>query len=143
MLTAVQTLSWLPVDLAAATVKDIAFSGPGVSNIFHVENPIRQSWRDVLSTLAPAIGLSPDAQIPYSEWLDRIRAVSDDRMGDNPAKKLLPFFEGDFEHMSGGDVIMDTAETRRVSKTLRQTGGVDEKLISKYVDMWKQLGFLQ
>ncbi|KAF2173929.1 hypothetical protein M409DRAFT_16197 [Zasmidium cellare ATCC 36951] len=137
------TLSWLPVDLAAATVTDITFSGPGASNIFHVENPIRQSWRDVLSTLAPAIGLAPDAQVPYSEWLDRIRAVSDDRMGDNPAKKLLAFFEGDFEHMSGGDVIMDTAETRRVSKTLRQTGGVDENLISKYVDMWKHLGFLQ
>lgn len=122
---------------------DITFSGPGVSNIFHVENPVRQPWRDVLSTLAPAIGLAPDAQVPYSEWLDRIRAVPDDRISENPAVKLLAFFEGDFEHMSGGDVIMDTAETRRVSETLRQTGGVDEKLISKYVDMWKQLGFLQ
>ena len=124
-------------------MKDIAFSGPGVSNIFHVENPIRQSWRDVLSTLAPAIGLSPDAQVPYPEWVERIRAVPDDRIADCPAKKLLAFFEGDFEHMSGGDVIMDTAETRRVSKTLRQTGGVDEKLISKYVNTWKELGFLQ
>ena len=96
----------------------------------------------MLSILAPELGLPPNARVPYAEWVERIKAVSDEHIVENPAKKLLGFFEGDFEHMSSGEVIMDTAETRGVSETLRQTEDVGGALLRKYVDMWTQAGYL-
>ncbi|KAI9688877.1 MAG: putative NRPS-like protein biosynthetic cluster [Bathelium mastoideum] len=138
------TLSWLPVDDAAATVADILFAEQNTctTGVFHLENPVRQAWSDVLSALREALGMQKEAKVNYSEWIAKVKAVPDERLRENPAKKLLDFFEADFEHLSDGGVILDTAETRKVSKTLQESTEVGRDLIKRYVQCWEGSGFL-
>ncbi|KAF2004768.1 acetyl-CoA synthetase-like protein [Amniculicola lignicola CBS 123094] len=136
------TLSWLPVDHAAAATIDMLLN-PSPDIVFHLENPIRQSWADVLRVIAGELGLGGSgAFIPYKVWLSRVLAVPDEKMDANPAKKLAAFFEGDFEHMSGGEIILDTAQSRRASKSLRYQRAVGDELVRRYVEGWKKAGFL-
>lgn len=111
--------------------------------MFHLENSIRQSWHDVLQVIASEIGLDgSEAFLPYSTWLSNVMAVPDDKIDVNPVKKLAAFFEGDFEHMSGGEIILDTAEARRASKSLRCQRAVGDELVRRYVQGWRNGGFL-
>lgn len=55
---------------------------------------------------------------------------------------LADFFREDFQHMAGGDVIMDTAGARRVSATLRAADTVKAEVVKKYVEGWKEIGLL-
>lgn len=60
----------------------------------------------------------------------------------NPAKKIAGFLERDFEHMSSGRAVMDTAEAKKTSKCLSECGEVDEELVKRYVEGWAEPGFL-
>lgn len=55
---------------------------------------------------------------------------------------LGDFFREDFQHMAGGDVIMDTAGARRVSATLRGSDTVKAEMVKRYVEGWKKIGLL-
>ena len=55
---------------------------------------------------------------------------------------LGDFFREDFQHMAGGDVIMDTAGARRVSATLRDSDTVKAEVVKRYVEGWKKIGLL-
>jgi len=111
--------------------------------VFHLENPIRQSWHDVLKVIAAELGIGgSSAFLPYKVWLAKILAVPDDKIEDNPAKKLAAFFEGDFEHMSSGEIILDTSEARKASRSLRLQRAVADELVRRYVGGWKKVRFL-
>ncbi|KAL8829339.1 MAG: hypothetical protein Q9191_002068 [Dirinaria sp. TL-2023a] len=84
------TLSWLPVDVAAAALSDILLSRTTeaftenesrhqpLSPVYHLENPIRWPWKDVFHVLASKIvqkSVNHGSQlpfVPYPTWLDRI-----------------------------------------------------------------------
>ncbi|KAK3337757.1 putative NRPS-like enzyme [Cercophora scortea] len=159
------TLSWLPVDIAAASLTDLLFHTPSPSpspfpsttplsqstpEIYHLENPLRQSWDDILTALETnptlASKFSPTntpgpTRLPYETWLERMLAAPDD--GDrNPAKKMAGFFQKEFEHMAQGKVVLGTEEARRCSPALRAVGIVDAGLVGRYVDAWRAVGFL-
>lgn len=137
------TLSWIPVDLAAQVMVELLFASGGAGQVvFHVENPIRQSWHDVLTVVASGLGIKETGFLPYGEWLSRVLAVSDERMDENPAKKLAGFFADGFERMSGGEIVMDTAKAREVSACLRGMSAVDADLIAAYLARWREAGYL-
>lgn len=94
MLIPVQTLSWLPVDVTAASLSDILLSqatkastanrsreSPELQPLFpvyHLENPVRWPWNDVLDVLGSRLKQKSAEQglelplVPYSNWLDRV-----------------------------------------------------------------------
>lgn len=76
------------------------------------------------------------------EWLRRVCLVADDTAGENPAKELATFYREGFRALAGGNVILDTEKTRKVSPTLRETGGIGPDLIEAYVDSRRRSGFL-
>lgn len=51
-----KTFSWLAADDAAAILVDLAFSPPPDRLVYHVENPVRQSWADIVDRVAGASG---------------------------------------------------------------------------------------
>ncbi|PFH48597.1 hypothetical protein AMATHDRAFT_81705 [Amanita thiersii Skay4041] len=83
----VLTLSWMPVDKAASSIVELLFSTQ-YSPIYHVENPVRQSWKGMVQTLASILrernakleqhGNGQDnmymdlEMVNYQEWLGRI-----------------------------------------------------------------------
>jgi len=146
-----QTLSWLPVDLAARSMSELLFQGastttgasPSRPQIFHLENPIRQAWADVFDHLRPELSISTSSIIPYADWLAKVLEVPDENIDLNPAKKMAEFFQRDFEHMAGGEIVMGTESARKASACLRSCGAVSGDLIRAYVGGWREVGFLE
>lgn len=133
------------MDIAAECMVDILFAQEGTEDnadmcVHHLENPMRQSWEEVLSIIANELGVT--SRLPYREWVTAMLDVPDEYMERNPAKKMANFFVEDFESMSSGKVVMGTERARKVSKTLRATGPLDVDLIKEYVRKWKVMGFL-
>ena len=75
--------------------------------IYHVENPIRQPWHDVLVILSEELSLNDNALSSLDKWLTSIKSMTDDAESTD---LLVEFFEKDFQHMSGGGVVLDTSK---------------------------------
>lgn len=77
--------------------------------------------------------------------MDRVGASAADKGTKDDisaATMLADFFKQDFQHMSGGNVILDTARARAISPTLRGMDAVNGELVACYVDQWRRMGFL-
>lgn len=112
--------------------------------VYHVENPIRQSWVKLAEQLSNLLGVH--TTVPYRDWLDRVQGVPDTKGGNddaNPAKRLFDFFEKDFIRMDCGGVILDTTFAQAISHTLRETTTVGPETLAHYVSNWKHIGFLK
>lgn len=141
-LTRPQTLSWLPVNRAASVISELMLSSLHSLHsqppqlVFHVENSIRQPWSDTLTIIERKLGISSSKRLQFDEWVTKAR----EEEAINP--NLLDFMERYFLHMSGGGVILNTKNTREMSRTLRSFGSVDKETIDLYVDYWRSINFL-
>jgi hypothetical protein len=113
--------------------------------VYHLENPARQPWQQVLASLAPMLGIGIGDTLPFSEWITRIESYGIAKKSDaaNPAHSLLDFFEADFERMASGDVNLDTKNSLAASPSLRSAKAISEQLLVAYVDHWQRVGFLK
>jgi acyl-CoA synthetase (AMP-forming)/AMP-acid ligase II/thioester reductase-like protein/aryl carrier-like protein len=141
------TLSWIPVDIAAQAVCDIAMSKEENSQtVYHVENPVRQSWSDLLANVSSLLRYGPNgsplALWPYKKWLESLRQHQLLDPEACPATKLLPFFEDHFEQMACEGVTLDTFAARRESLTMRRLRGIGEREVGEYITRWRESGFL-
>ncbi|KAL2812451.1 hypothetical protein BDW59DRAFT_167804 [Aspergillus cavernicola] len=134
-------LSWCPVDTVAATLSELLLH-PDVpaSPIYHIENPIRQSWSAMLQILADA--LDAPSIIPFKDWIRRVRQFPGSVEG-NPAARLVGFLDEQFVAMSCGGLVLDTACSQRDSPSLAKSQAVSEDLVRLYVRRWKEIGFLR
>ena len=130
------------MDFAAETLSELLLSNEPNKMVYHLENPVRQSWHDALSLVAPELGLPKAGFVPFNEWLDRVCAAPDEGSDIVPAKKLEDFFRIDFEHMACGSIVLDTKNTRDVSTALRKLTHVGGELLLSYIRQWKLSGYL-
>lgn len=145
--------SWTPVDDVAAVLADLLLLTPPSADaagdtvarprFYHVDNPVRQRWADVIPLLADALQIPRGRILPMAEWLRRVRAFPGDAESDNPALKLVDFLQHDFERMSCGGVLLGVENTLQDSPRLRTVGPVGEQVIRRYVQAWKEAGFLR
>ncbi|KAI1374273.1 putative polyketide synthase [Hypoxylon crocopeplum] len=141
------TLGWTPVDAVAGTLVDILLqpdTAP-LHPIYHVENPVRQAWGDMITTLADALGVP--AVLPFKEWVRRVREwpVKADNVADgaNPAFLLTDFLDDSFTRMSCGGLLMGTAKAREHSPTLAGVGPVGGDTTRLFVSKWREMGVLK
>ena len=112
---------------------------------YHIDNPVRQQWSDMLPILADAMGIPPNNIIPFQDWVGKVR----DRMASgkpdtaNPAAKLIDFLDGNFTRMSCGGLLLETKHTEEHSKTMREVGPIDGETARKFIHAWKESGFLE
>lgn len=139
-------LSWTPVDSVAATLADLV----GVDDddapqypVYHVDNPVRQPWPEMIAVLADELGIPATRVVPFAEWIRRVRAFPGAVEWDNPAAKLVDFLDDDFVRMSCGGVLLDTARSREHSPSLRGVGPVSAGVARKYIQAWRDTGFLR
>ncbi|KIK64898.1 hypothetical protein GYMLUDRAFT_39839 [Collybiopsis luxurians FD-317 M1] len=136
------SLSWMRVNRAASVVIELLFS-TGFRPIYHLENPSRQSWANVLDGLAAILG-SKDAPLPiilFNDWLDRARALGEDP-SYNYALKVMHFLDQDFIRMASGTVVLRTASTKMDSPTLLRSTSLDKRPLEEYVAYWRKQKFL-
>lgn len=142
-------LKWVPANDVAAAMVDLVLRptsklGSHVAYpIYHIDNPVGQPWKEMTPVLAEALGIPTEMIIPFQEWIQLVRRSPLDKDTDNPAAKLVDFLEYNFERMSCGGLILDTARTQEHSRTMASLGPVSFHTARKYVSAWKQMEFLR
>ncbi|OAQ66822.1 hybrid PKS/NRPS enzyme [Pochonia chlamydosporia 170] len=134
------TLSWSPVNDVAGSLLDLLMSDEPSYPIYHIENPARQPWPEMIKLLASELDVPSENIVPYDEWLERVRSC-EAPMSDNPAKQLMSFWETHFLRMSTGPLVLDTKHSREHSKTMRESGPVEDELVKRYIRRWKEFYF--
>jgi hypothetical protein len=134
-----QTLSWLPVDSAGQALSEILFHGEPLKLVYHLENPMRQSWEHTVTLLSEELQIPSSSIVPLDQWLDHVQSAP---RPENPAANLIHFLRNDFLKMSCGSVILDTGASRSVSQTMAHMDQVGDDSIRAYVNYWKSIKLL-
>ncbi|KAM0194377.1 hypothetical protein ACHAPQ_008329 [Fusarium lateritium] len=130
-----EEMSWLPVDLAASAILDLAnLSGNPTGDrssdtelVYHLINPVRFHWaKEMLPSMTKA-GYKFET-LPTSEWMERLRNSERDP-AKNPPIKLLDWFEGKYGNKAAssaekGPLDYLTDRSREDSETLRNVPDV-------------------
>ncbi|KAL7278799.1 hypothetical protein ACG7TL_007808 [Trametes sanguinea] len=141
------TLSWVPVDVAATTLLEFLQSN---EPILHLASPRPAAWQDVFSALADELGVP---LVPASEWLDKLRASAQDAIdreshragapgpgdGHLSAHNLVPFFEAALVRK---EVKLGTERAVQVSSALAHMRPVGREDVKGWVRFWRSVGFL-
>lgn len=123
-----EVLDWMPVELAARAVLEIALpagstAAPDATGdqrrpapradagtaVFHVLNPhAAPTWRQMLhwvSTADPPDGRQsrPFDVVPPGAWVARLEAAFAEAAAGHPAQALLPLWKGDLARRAGGE----------------------------------------
>jgi thioester reductase-like protein/acyl-coenzyme A synthetase/AMP-(fatty) acid ligase/aryl carrier-like protein len=146
-------VDWMPMDLAARTVFDIAMArsedianatkgSEEVIRAFHLVNPRATDWTDlapaVLETLRETTAAHKDVElVGFEDWLAALRScpATTEEMEAKPAIKLLDFYEG-LALGGGGLPRLATEETERISAVLRAVGAIDARLLQAWIHKW-------
>jgi len=118
-------LSWTSVNDVAATLGDLLLVDNSPYPIYHIDNPVRQPWRDSIP-VANGLDIPRRNVIPFEEWVKRVRNFPGSVELDNPAAKMIVFLDSNSIRMSCGGLLLDTVKTREHSKTLANVGPVSE-----------------
>jgi len=138
-----EPLNWLPVDLAAEALLQIADEqsekAPGVESarVYHV---LRQSqdhkpnWNDVIQWVKSEMGPEPMWVVPLSTWVKKLQGLDK----PHPAQKLAGLWKSRADGNEGGkfDVEMDAVwfdqfETVRTCPKLNSDGQMSQPMFSK------------
>ena len=131
------TVYWTPVNDIAGALADLVLSDRAPYPVYHIENPIGQSWCETNAILADALNITN--LIPFEEWVQRVREAP---QRNNPAATLLEFLDSNYLRMSCGGLVLDVKNTLQHSKTLAAVGPVSDEVVRKYIHIWKEIGFL-
>ena len=137
----------MPVNRASTIIFELLFSS-GFQPIYHMENPSRQSWRDVLQNFASILSTNdgkaqpqPLPIIPFASWLSRVQELGNDQE-QNYALKVMPFLESEFIRTASGVIILEMTNAKLDSPTLMSSTPLDRKHLEEYCDYWRKQGFL-
>jgi len=133
--------SWLPVDYAGRAISELVLRQHSPKSVvYHIVNPnINASWDDILTSLKE-VGLKFEA-VDRTEWLKRLEA-SDKDPQRNPIIKLLPFFRNRYSNAGRKPMVFLTDETAKAAPSIRASPSISRDLVRKWVDHWREVGFL-
>jgi hypothetical protein len=129
-------LSWVPVDIVAAALIEMASSNEPV---FNLSAPLSVPWHAIFGAFSRRLGLP---LVPYAEWVARVSAAAEANTADEdvPAFALLDFFRA---AKFGEDVKMSTARAAAVSHALAEMRSLGEEDALKYLEFWKSVGHVK
>lgn len=141
-----ERLAWLPVDVAAEAVLQVALSEPRKSAdvpLYHLLNPATQStWADLLLWLRNTS--PPFDTVPPSTWVSHLDGLTG-RAATHPARKLLGLWKEAYGKADvaaeGGkkvgeekeEVVFEMVETKKVAPVMRNVRPITEDL---FVKIW-------
>ncbi|KAL2062517.1 hypothetical protein VTL71DRAFT_6783 [Oculimacula yallundae] len=136
-----ESLSWLPVDIAARAVIDISLpQQPSDTEqpctVYHlVNNDQTSKWTDLLRWINKTGGENL-AYVEPSVWLAKL-----ENLDQHPAQSLLGLWRSNFGNSTDAQdtkipIVFDTRNAMSASPCMRNIEPVDEKLIEK---IWRSL----
>lgn len=143
-----ETPAWLPVDVVARAVQEIALA-PGGSEaeaVFaNVVNRRTFNWADDLLPALQRVGLPDFDIVEPREWIRRLRASNPDPVA-NPSVKLVEFWAGKYDRDAGEGGATSRKYTTDVacgmSSALREAPVLDQEFVKKFMgyfmrEAWK------
>lgn len=130
-------LYWTPVNDVAHTLSDLLLAANTPHPVYHVDHPTGQSWEKMTPLLQSLLHITQT--LPFPEWLARVRAHP---QKNNPALLLADFLEHNYLRMSCGGLVLDVSNSLEHSECLRGLEPVEDRVVGKYVHIWKEIGFL-
>lgn len=110
--------------------------------VLHLVHPYPVSWSVVSATASELLRIP---SVPYLQWLNKLqdaaRDAAADAQKDNPALKLIDFFEKDMGAAS--EVVLATDRAIEVSKTLKDAGPLERADVERWIHYWHKIGFLR
>lgn len=95
------TLSWCPVNEVAAVLGELLLKDGNQTQVYHIENPSRQPWATMVRTLANELNIRHKNIVPFEQWIAHVQQFPG-TPDENPAIRLIQFFENDFLRMTCG-----------------------------------------
>jgi thioester reductase-like protein len=138
-----QAIDWLPVDVLAPVLIELALSSEKAETgaaFFHPSNPKLTSWEDLLPSVIAALdGEKTISKVSFADWLQRVKsAAADDSDLEQlvkvyPAVKLVRFYESllldQFPPLEMGKAL-------QASEKLRDAGEIRGEWMQKWVKGW-------
>lgn len=115
-------------------------SSSPTSPVVHLENPARQEWSHILSTIASELGLSSTDRPSFEEWLELVQ--THDNLSNNPCAKIIPFLKDEFIRMATGQVVLDVTTSQSISPTLANSTPLSTDQLRKFVAYWRKEQFI-
>ncbi|KAI5805795.1 hypothetical protein EDC01DRAFT_700856 [Geopyxis carbonaria] len=130
-----ELVSWLPVDVTAAAVVDIALAPEVDGRTFNIVHPRMVGWNETVIPALRDAGLKFQ-EVKPAEWL-KVLAAHAEEGEKHPTVKLLEFFGGKYAEGQEGEAVFDTTRSCGVSKALREARPVDAALVGRFVESWR------
>lgn len=130
-----ETPSWLPVDLVARSIFEIATtttSSSSAAEFFNVTNPQTFRWTEDLLPALRTAGLEFE-EVEPREWVRRLRAADPDPVR-NPPVKLLDFFASKYDRDEmASSLCYDTGDACAASPSLAGARAITQNAVDKFV----------
>jgi thioester reductase-like protein len=136
-------VDWVPMDIAAGTVIDIAnatYSEDEPTQVYHLANPHTTTWKDLYPVIQDFFKQEDNTDmeiVEYNDWVEELARMPQTKENAErvPGLKLLDFYKSlRLEGMG-----LPTLQTRRaeaVSSTLRDGSAVHAGVIKKWLKQW-------
>ncbi|KAI0972872.1 hypothetical protein F4678DRAFT_471297 [Xylaria arbuscula] len=151
-----ESVDWLPVDIAAMAVIEIALPRDNDNSprsidhpdipVYHVLNPHRSpSWREMLDWLSKEPGSTPFEIVPTSAWMESLEAtMTADPESKHPCQALVGMWKQRYilkgvvngSSLSTQPLVFDVSFTQRVSQSIRNVSSLNRQRVIK---MWEWL----
>ncbi|KAJ4343931.1 hypothetical protein N0V95_006533 [Ascochyta clinopodiicola] len=136
-----ERVDWVPMDVAAGTVIDIAtVSTDESAQVYHVANPHTTTWSQlypVIQTFYKDSGVDIEV-VEYDDWVNELKQFPQTKENAErvPGLKLLDFYESLRPETGMGLPALETRRAEAVSKTLREGKAVDGSVTRKWLEQW-------
>ena len=149
---AFSTLDWIPIDLLPGILFELAREqkySADRARVFHPANPQVVSWKALRDTVADELRLQTGKTVEIVSlrtWISRVRKAIESEAGNDkdleavlrviPAAKLLDFYD---DLLASGDGIpdrLDTTETVKSSRKLREMEAIKGQWMRKWIGEW-------
>ncbi|KEY71188.1 hypothetical protein S7711_02299 [Stachybotrys chartarum IBT 7711] len=143
-----EQLNWMPVELAAEAILQIAFTNESARDttpVYHVLNPhTTPSWKNLLHWIKDS-GKGPNFKVlPPSDWVARLEERLADKAVNHPSQGLLAMWKDRFSARSkeaeGADPsnaacpVFEVALSRKASQTMQDLEPLGQERVDK---MWE------
>ncbi|KAF2636075.1 acetyl-CoA synthetase-like protein [Massarina eburnea CBS 473.64] len=148
-------VDWLPMDRAAGGVVDVSLhvsasssssSASGCAGdededvqVYHLVNPHTTSWDTLTPVIRDFYSSSSTIEIvDFDSWIQALQALPPTKENAEavPGLKLLAFYEGLRKGSGVGLPALGSRRAELVSRTLREGGPVDERVMRKWLGEW-------
>ncbi|KAJ4183476.1 hypothetical protein NW767_013536 [Fusarium falciforme] len=151
-----ESLNWLPVEEAAHSIMDIAFSGHVTepenskplsvtgTQIYHVLNPhTNPSWSQMLKWISGSDKETSFQIVSPQEWMSRLEEALKETEGNHPSQALLGLWRQNYCQNNGDECtagesqpvdVFDLSHTQQVSAVMREVKPLDRERVLK---TWK------